>query len=380
MRGYKEPRGTAPDGGRRWRLRINLGRRPDGTRATYSEAFKGSARDADRRIAELVAGFDELANLNRRKTFGQLVTEWREVVAPSLADSTRRGYLANLERYVLPRLAEVPVAKITAGELERLYRELEAGRAPGTVHQVHAVISALLTTAVRWEWIDRNPARATKRTTIPWQPPRITDATHDEIRRVLGAIDEPAFRVAALLTAATGMRRGELCGLRWSDLELEAGVLRIERAIDVVPTTREVIVKSTKTHAVREIHLDAGTVELLRAHWAWAADYALEAGVMLEPLAYVFSDHPAGSEPWRPDRVTWAWRRARAASGVKGVRFHDLRHYHATEVLAATDSATARDRLGHRDMSTTNRYAHGRAAADQRAADAVGARVRELGR
>ena len=177
MRGYKEPRGV-----KRWRLRIHLGTRPDGSRNTYSETFHGGTRDADRRLAQLVTELEELASERRKCTLAQLVTEWDEVVAPSLSRSTRASYHRNLRNHVLPTLGNRPVSSITTAELERRYRELEErGLAPATVHQVHSVISALLSTAQRWGWIDHNAAHATKRTAIPWQPPRVTDATGPEL-------------------------------------------------------------------------------------------------------------------------------------------------------------------------------------------------------
>jgi integrase len=372
MRGYREPRGP-----KRWRLRIHLGTRADGSRATYSETFKGSARDADRRLAELVTGFDALEETQHARTFAQLVAEWREVVAPALEASTRRSYLGNLERHVLPRLGAIPVAKITVAELERLYRELgETGLKPATVHQVHSVLSSVLSTAVRWEWIDRNPARATKRAKIEWNPPAIYDDTDLELTKILGELEEePALLAAVLLSAATGIRRGELCGLRWSDLR--AGTLRVERAVGL--GDRGIYLKSTKTHAVRTLHLDPGVLEVLRAHRAAVAEYVLEAGASLDADAYVFSDDPAGRVPWRPDRVTRAWTQARDRANST-LRFHDLRHHHISAILETTDDLlTARNRAGHRDISTTNRYAHGGAAADQRAADAVGARLAAAG-
>lgn len=379
MRGYKEARGQTPDGRKRWRLRINLGAGPDGNRETYSETFIGSARDADRRKAALITELDGLAELGRRRTFGQLVDEWRQLSAPKLARSTRRAYERNLRLHVLPYFAETPVRKITVYALERRYRALaEAGRKPAMVHQVHAVISAILSAGVRWGWLEVNVARATERDPIRWAPPRITERTEAELVKVFAAITDTAFRTACVLASSSGVRRGELVALRWSDFDLEAGAVRIERALAAEPGL--VYAKDTKTHQARTVTLDAGTLALLLALWSEAAAYALECGAELGADGYLFAKDPEGRVPWSPNVITTRWTAACARAGVHGVRFHDLRHYHATAVLElGGDITAARDRLGHRDLSTTNRYAHARVAADRRAADAVGARLVEIG-
>ena len=155
--------------------------------------------------------------------------------------------------------------------------------------------------------------------------------------------------------------------------------MRIARSIGAEPGG--LYEKDTKNHQARTLELDVATVAMLRQHRARAIEWALEAGIGLPAEGYAFSADPAGRVPWSPNRITWAWRQACKRAGVTGVRFHDLRHYHATELveLAPEDLARARDRLGHRDLSTTNRYAHGRSSADRRLADAAGARLEALG-
>ena len=106
------------------------------------------------------------------------------------------------------------------------------------------------------------------------------------------------------------------------------------------------------------------------------AERALECGVEYEEDAYVFATDPAGRYPWHPDAATATFRRVAARAGVSGVRLHDLRHYHGTMLADLGVPLTSlRDRLGHRDLQTTNIYAHGRRATDHVAADLVGKHI-----
>ena len=132
--------------------------------------------------------------------------------------------------------------------------------------------------------------------------------------------------------------------------------------------------KDTKTHQARRIALDEGTMRELRRHRETMESRAEFCGVALDVNAFVFSDHERGIEPWRPDRVTLAFRRVCDVLDVSGVRFHDLRHFAATNLLSAgIDVRTVSGRLGHANASTTlGTYAHFVGAADRSAAGVLG--------
>ena len=148
------------------------------------------------------------------------------------------------------------------------------------------------------------------------------------LRRLMAAADagDPTVATLIRIAAMTGMRRGELCGLRWSGVDLELGKIVIRRS--VVPTKGGTIEKDTKTHSVRRISLDAASVSVLAAHQARAAHVAALLDVPLAPDAFVFSPDPLGSRPLHPDSVMHAFMRICARIGVEGVRLHDLRHAH----------------------------------------------------
>jgi integrase len=143
----------------------------------------------------------------------------------------------------------------------------------------------------------------------------------------------PDLAVALRALVATGMRRGEVCGLRWRDIDLEAATLRIEAS--VVHAEVGILEKDTKTHAARRLSVDRGTVAVLRGHRNTCEARALAAGVTLAADAFVLSDAAAGRSPWRPKRLTQAFARLRAPLGLDGVRLHDLRVRHEAPCIRA---------------------------------------------
>ena len=183
----------------------------------------------------------------------------------------------------------------------------------------------------------------------------------------------PPLAVFLRLAAATGARRGELCGLRWDDLDLDAASLTIRRSI-ANTRSKGVVEKDTKTHAERRLSLDETTVAVLAEHRRTVAEFVERCGGELEADTFVFSHEPDASAPWRPDYVSLAFNRLRKTCDLPGVRLHDLRHFNASALLTeGTDFRTVSGRLGHADVSTTlDIYAHFVRHADEKAAGTIG--------
>jgi integrase len=175
-----------------------------------------------------------------------------------------------------------------------------------------------------------------------------------------------------VLAAATGARRSELAALRWHDVDLAGGTVRIERGVVVGPDG--LVEKGTKTHAARRVALDDRTVEVIRAHRAQMAAQSARCRVELSEDAFVFSSAADCTEPWYPDSVTRGFKRLCVEAGLPNVRLYDLRHFVASQLLGAgVDVRTVAGRLGHRNAATTlNVYAHFLEQADRGAADVIG--------
>ncbi len=242
-----------------------------------------------------------------------------------------------------------------------------------TVRRVHAMVSAALHQAEWWDMVEANVAR--RATPPPVHAAEVKARSPDEVRALITGAEklEPMLAALLLISALTGARRGEICALRWSDVDTEAGRLRISGSIYTV-AGGGVGEKGTKTHQVRTISLDPLALETLRRHRADVDDLADRLDLDVPDDAFVFSRSPQGAEPVHPDLVTRFVKKAAAAAGLDGVHLHTLRHFSATQLIAGgVDVRTAANRLGHRDASVTLRvYSHAIEAQDKDAAALLG--------
>jgi integrase len=172
------------------------------------------------------------------------------------------------------------------------------------------------------------------------------------------------------LAAASGLRRGELCALRWTDVNVELRALTVARSISTGGGKPKE--KDTKTHQVRPLALDAGTIAMLVKHRAAETEKAEFAGVEFDPAGFVFTTEPG--RHWNPDALGARYSRAAKAFGLKA-RLHDWRHWSATYALdAGIPVRQVATRLGHASAAMTlDVYGHAIAPADRAAADALGA-------
>jgi len=366
--GYIRQRGNA------WQIIVHAGRDPlTGKRRNLTGTAR-TKREAQALRAQLVNQANEGRRPPTDATVGQLLERWFEMA--DLAWSTRATYRGYLDRTILPALGRVPLRRLDTATLDRFYTTLRTrggtgGRpmAPATVRQVHAILRRALDQAARWGWLAANPAALAS-------PPRLGPAdirppSPEEVSQILETAYEadPDFAVLLWLAATTGARRGELCALRWSHVNLEAAELLI--LLNLIQRDGQLVEKDTKTHAARRIALYEDSVALLDEHRARCQQRAEACGVRLAGDAYVFSFDPAGRLPMHPDSVTHRFSRLTRQLGLQ-TRLHDLRHYAATQLIAAgVDVRTVSGRIGHAGggATTLRVYTHFQAAADRRAAE-----------
>ena len=298
---------------------------------------------------------------------------WIEFVTPLREPGTVRGYKSHIVR-AKATLGHLKLTRLTAQHLDRAYSMwLAEGLSPTTVHHIHAVISAALRQAVRWQVI---PRAVTENAEPPPARPKPVKAVDPGVIRTLIAAAEtlgkPVLAATIALAATTGCRRGELCGLRWPDLD-PAGVLHVRHSLKHGLDGRAVELRDTKTHQERKIALDEFALAVLRTHRSRAQDWADQAGVVLRPDGYILTFDPTGTCPMKPDTVTRQFDSLTKKAGVR-LRFHDLRHFTATQLLGANvDPRTVAGRLGHADPSITMRvYAGFLQERDREAAQIMG--------
>jgi integrase len=296
-----------------------------------------------------------------------------------LSPLTLRRYRGLLDRSILPAIGDLPVKSIEAIDLDQLYNGLQkrVGLAPATVRQVHAIIRRAFRQAVLWGWANTNPAA--NATPPRMVKPDLSPPDVEEVASLLAAAEEfePEFGRFLHVAATTGARRGELCALKWGNVDFSTRTLTIEHSIIEMPGGG-MFEKDTKTHAMRRIALDEETLAVLEAQRGVVEVRAAIADLDIGDDAYVFSREIDGSTPWRPDSVGKRFREIRDGLGLTNVRLHDLRRFAATRLIAAgVPVRTVSGRLGHADPSTTLMvYSHFVEASDQDAAKVMGRLVR----
>lgn len=208
---------------------------------------------------------------------------------------------------------------------------------------------------MKWELLARNPADAVEPPQPVHQEMQVLDET--ETATLLGEIENSRLYVPVLLAITTGLRRGEILGLRWSDVDLIKGSVMVVSSLE--QTVEGLNLKSPKTHRSRRaVALPPLAVDALRTHRAEQAAERLAIGSNYNDNGLV-CPAPGGS-PWRPDVFSASFTKAIRRMDIRQVRFHDLRHSHATHLLrAGVHPKVVSERLGHSSVGITlDTYSH----------------------
>ncbi len=364
-----------------WRLRVYIGRNAKGFPVQRSKTIQApehkagaGTRLADRELANMLAEANKGNTATGSETVGDLLDAFLEQAeSRDRSPTTLRKYRSIADTVLRPELGKIKLAKLTARDLDHLYAKLTAkGNKATTVRRVHALIAASLAQGVKWDLVAENVALKASPPTV--HAAEVTAPDPGEVQRIIEVAEaiEPALAGLLLLAALTGARRGELCALRWSDVDWTAATLSIARSV-YDRAGGGWAEKDTKTHAARRIGLDDLGLEILRRHRASVDALADKLGVTLEPGAFLFSRSPAGLEPIRPDVLSKFTRRVADKAGVD-THLHALRHFSATQAIAAGfDAVTVGARLGHADPSITLRvYSHALEQRDRELAASLG--------
>jgi integrase len=338
--------------------------------------------DAEVALTRMQGQVDEDRHPKSNITVGQAIDQWLDVV--DLAETTRDRYEDLIRIYIRPTIGDLPAAKADAELLERLYarlqrcREMCDGRsrrghtcrplASATVRQIHQIIRSAMETAVRWQHLGVN--KAAFATAPSPSRPNPDPPSADEAARILNAAwTDPDWGALLWLTMISGRRRGEVSALRWRHIDFVRGQLVITDSH--VQVRGGVVAKETKSGSQPRIALDPYTLGVLSEHRERVRTRCHALGIELSDEAFVFSLSPDGSTFYKPSSISQRYRRMARAQGLRSTRFHALRHYSATELIAAgVDVRTVAGRLGHSGGgSTTLRvYADWVSPADRQAA------------
>jgi integrase len=253
-----------------------------------TRTFKGGERSAAKALAALVTEA-EAGRVNRTTaTVGQLLDKWLEAAEWKQRPRTLYENRSKIDRRIRPILGHIQLEDLAPYVLDAAYRSwLKDGLSPTTVHGFHCILSAAFRQAAKWGWIDEAPtARST--------PPRVERTelkipTPAQVTTLIKAAKDkdPVLGAAVALAALSGARRGELVALKWSDIDLVNGYVKIARSLTVAHGKHHT--GPTKTHASRDVALDPTAVDLLKKRWAFMVELSDRSRLPIVPDPYVLS-------------------------------------------------------------------------------------------
>lgn len=373
------PASVEPLGGNRWRVRVYAGIDPvTGRQLQVQRSFRADGvRAAERAAVKIRAQLLDELNTRRARTgtVAELVDRYLTWKKPRWSPTTATRNTAILTT-ISADLGRLRLDVMSARHVDDWYVTLAGrGLAPSTVRHYGRVLNAALRQGQRWDMVQ---VRATENATPPPVPRHAIQPPTNQVVRLLLEEASGPLRAALTVAAYAGLRRGEVIGLRWSDLVPLAdggAILHVRRSVADVAG---LYVKSTKTGRERAFVVPGTVVAELAALRDRQTDQYAQLGVQVPVDGYLFADlraDPSGQTPMRPGWLSLSWDRHRKRLGATGVRLHDLRHWNATTMMAAgVDPATIAERLGHADITTTlDIYSHAVPAVDGAAAATLAA-------
>lgn len=337
----------------RWEARVSL---PNGRTKSYYGKTRREAQDRLRAaLRDLDAGLDLAAG---QQSVRQFLDDWLSAsVRPSVKTKTYEGYESIVRVRVAPRIGRKGLTKLTPLDLQGLYTDLhEAGLSARSVRHTHQVLHRAFGQAVRWGLLPRNPSDQV----TPPRPGRteMQVLTSDQATAFLDATRDHSAHALYVLAITTGMRQGELLGLRWEDTDLDAGKLRVRRALQRQREAGLVFIQPKTSRSRRTILLSQRAVAALREQRKRQLQARLLAGVAWLDQSLVFANKTGG--PLDPNWQTATFKDALGRAGLPTIRFHDLRHTAATLLLAkGVHPKVVSEMLGHATITLTlDTYSH----------------------
>lgn len=334
--------------------------------------FYGSTRRevAEKLTTALKAVQDGMPLSPERLTFGNFVITWLGDVKSTLRPRTHERYESLLRLHAVPVLGRVKLNKVAPDMLQRLYTaRLEAGLAPSTVAQLHRVLHRMLDHALRWGLTSRNPVALVRPPRVPRQEMRILEG--DQAAALLKTVSFERLEAVYVLALHTGMRQGELFGLRWDAVDLVTGNLRVETALQWMRDGWQLVEPKTASSR-RTIPLNSSVIAALRRHRSRQSQEALRLGPAWQDTGLVFANRAGG--PLSPQNfVRREFYPALSKAGLERITFHQLRHTAGSLAIAAGVPIPQVSRLlGHADSVVTMRiYAHALPSREREATDAL---------
>ena len=289
-------------------------------------------------------------------TYREFMEKWMGIKQTNVKKNTYGTYKGLIDRHILPEIGHVEVAKLNAMLIEEFYAKLiRAGKlSDGNVQKIHTIIKDSLNKAVVWDLILKNPAAQVERPKVSKKEIKVWE--NPEIDIFLEAAKVYRYRTAFLLALTTGMRQGEILGLRWKDIDFKKSTLSIVQTLS--HDGKELSIGAKTTAGNRVIAIDRNTLSELSKHRAKQKEEMMANRNVYTDLDLVFCRTLGTQLP--PRDLSKCFERAMFKAKVKKIRFHDMRHTHATLLLLQNvNPKIVSERLGHANVRITlDTYSH----------------------
>jgi integrase len=347
-----------------WAIVLDVRDPATGKRRRRWHTHRGTKREAQKECARLIAELETGAVVTEpsRLTVGAFLEQWLQHIKPAVSASTHERYTLLARKSIAPLLGEAKLTKLTPLAISRAYAQaLASGRSDGkgglsprSVLHMHRLLKQSLAQAVRWGMIARNPVDAV-------DAPRMRQRqleTYDiaSTATLLDAVRHTRIFIPTLLAVLCGLRRGEIIALRWRNVDLAKGAIAVVESAE--QTKAAVTYKDTKSGRGRSVALSATVIEELKAWRVRQAQELLLVGQ--RPIGDTFVVTQADGKPVQPRSLSHERVRIIKGTALPRIRFHDLRHAHATHLLASgVHPKIASERLGHSKVGITlDLYSH----------------------
>ncbi len=364
-----------------WQLRVFIGRDLSGKTIHRHQVFRGSKRAAERELARLVSeqeaapesALPKTTQWGPDTTINDAIGAWRTNGWDDLSPSTTRRYESIIKVHIAPSIGRTEIAGLSSYDVETFFRQLKRlGLSQSSVRQTRAILARACRLARRWSGNTLpNPILETE---LPiWalnERPSVRSPTPQEVRALMRESKTGDLHLNCFLRVivATGMRRGEACALRWSDIDWEGSTIRIDESI--VADKGHASIKLPKTNAsIRSVAIDSRTLETLERLQVEQSHLAEAAEVALLIDGFVFSYEPGGTIPPYPDTLSRAFIELRKLAKVaRDIHLHSLRHFQATTLDPIISERQKQARLGWSTAQMTRHYTDPISSEDRRAA------------
>ena len=355
----------------RWEGIIVVGHKEDGS-PIFKSVFAKTKKEL---VPKLHAIIEEYRGVELTEECRMTLNEWmekwmKEYAEPTLRYNTVKGYRTIIENHVAPVLGEKPIRKVTTADVQKLYNSKKTGDKPladSYVRRMHMLLHEIMESAVAAHLIPKNPTAGTTVPKCNYAPKRILN--DEQLDRYMEAIrKEPLWYDFFYTEITTGMRKGEICGLQWKDLDLETGRLNVQRTV-CARGNGELAVGETKTETgKRSIQLPPSTLHLLKERKKTAI------------TEWIFPSLLMPEKPTSPSAAYHRHKEILKQAGLPDISFHDLRHTFATHALTSgVDPKTLSKILGHTNASfTLDTYTHVTTDMHKNAAGIVGGFMEEI--